>query len=89
MRCFPYAFDAYWLPRSAWRMRPWAGRCWTAEFYFRHVGDWRDDPGGAPDAAASRPFYRVLKANWRLEHVGGRFVIRRYELVTARNILPI
>ncbi len=62
---------------------------WAAEFYFRHVGDWRDDPGSDPDAAANRPFNRVLKANWRLEHVGGRFVIRRYELVTAKNILPI
>ena len=62
---------------------------WTAEFYFRHVGHWRDDPGSAPDAAAGRPFYRVLKANCRLEHVGVHFVIRRYELVTAKNILPI
>ena len=62
---------------------------WTAEFYFGHVGDWRDNPAPAFEPAASRPFYRVLKANWRIEHAGGRFIIRRYELVTAKNILPI
>ena len=62
---------------------------WTVEFYFRDVGNWRDEPCSAPDAAAGRPFYPVLKANWRLEHDDGRFVIRRYELVTAEDILPI
>ena len=58
---------------------------WTLQFAFRHVGEWRDDP----DAEAVRPFNRVLRADWRVEHDGRRFVIRRYELATAQTILAI
>ena len=58
---------------------------WTAEFFFPHVGEWLDKPGEGP----GRPFNRVLRATWRLEHVDGRFVIRRYELATAHTVLAI
>ena len=57
---------------------------WTAEFFFRHVGDWHDtaaDPG--------RDFNRVLRAHWQVEHDSGHFVIRRYELAIAQNIIPL
>ncbi len=57
---------------------------WAAEFFFRHTGEWRDVADGPV-----RPFNRVLRATWRLEHAGGRFVIRRYELATAQTALAI
>lgn len=58
---------------------------WTAEFCFRHVGEWRDDP----DAYRGRPFNRVLGANWRVEHDGENFVIRRYALALAQDVIPL
>lgn len=57
---------------------------WTAEFLFRHVGEWRDERDGPV-----RPFNRVLRATWRLEHDGERFLIRRYELTTVQTSLAI
>ena len=58
---------------------------WTAEFHFRHVGEWIDDPA----TGGTRPFNRVMSANWRLEHDGRRFGIRRYELALAQNVIAI
>ena len=57
---------------------------WAVRLLFRHVGEWRDDPDGEV-----RPFNRLLRADWRVEHRGGRFVIRRYELATERDVIPI
>ena len=58
---------------------------WAAELFFRHVGEWRD----ARDSKTVRPFNRVLRAHWRVEHDGERFVIRRYRLVTSHNSIPL
>lgn len=58
---------------------------WQAEFFFRHVGEWRD----SQDSKAVRPFNRVLRAHWRVEHNGERFIIRRYELSIAQNAIPL
>lgn len=53
---------------------------WTADFDFRHVGE-----AGDP----RRQFNRVLHANWSVEHDGDRFVIRRYELTLAQDVIPL
>ena len=34
-----------------------------------------------------RYFNRLIQANWRVEHDGQRFIIRRYELTTAQTLL--
>ncbi len=57
---------------------------WTADFFFIHVGEWRD---AAQDAG--RSFNRVLHGIWRVEHTGDHFVIRRYELAIAQNTIPL
>ncbi|WP_462266899.1 hypothetical protein [Mucilaginibacter sp.] len=36
----------------------------------------------------SRPFNQIIRANWNLEHSGGKFIIRRYELSMPQNIIP-
>lgn len=61
---------------------------WIAEFYFRHVGEYRDKPAGDSDNAG-RPFNRVLRATWRVEHDGERFIIRRYELANVQDVIPL
>ena len=61
---------------------------WAIEFYFRHVGEFHDKPLSDPDTGPGRPFNRVLRANWRVEHNGETFIIRRYELAIAQNIIP-
>ena len=58
---------------------------WALEFFFRHVGEYLDDPG----SSSSRLFNRVLHATWKLEHNGSDFLIRRYDLTVAKNTLPI
>ena len=58
---------------------------WGVEFFFRHVGEYLD----TPNTEAKRCFDRLLHANWRLEHDGRRFIIRRYDLTIARNVLPL
>lgn len=58
---------------------------WALEFFFRHVGEWLDDP----DSSTGRMFNRVLHATWKLEHTGSDFLIRRYNLTIAQNSLPI
>ena len=63
---------------------------WTAEFFVRHVGEWHEQPPHADadaDAAPGRYFNRLIRANWRVEHDGQRFIIRRYELATAQTLL--
>lgn len=62
---------------------------WMAEFYFRHVGDWHDTPIGNSSGGEGRHFNRVLRANWRVEHDGESFVIRRYELANVQDVLPL
>lgn len=53
---------------------------WSLDFDFRHVGE---------AGEARRPFNRVLHASWRVEHDGDRFTIRRYELTTAQEVIPL
>lgn len=61
---------------------------WTAGFFFRHVGEWHDQPLSEESATApGRPFNRVLRATWRVEHTGQHFLIRRYELTTVQTVL--
>ena len=62
---------------------------WVAEFYFRHVGEWHDLPLSDPATGPGRHFNRVLRANWRVEHDGDKFIIRRYELAIAQDVLPL
>lgn len=62
---------------------------WGLEFFFRHVGTWHDTPlTQAPDGPG-RDFNRVLRATWRLEHTGEDFLIRRYQLDTAHDVIPL
>ncbi len=53
---------------------------WALDFDFRHVGE---------AGTERQPFNRVLHASWRVEHDGSRFVIRRYELSTAQDVIPL
>ncbi len=58
---------------------------WAAEFFFRHVGEWRD----GRDSEAVRSFNRVLHCHWLVEHNGEHFLIRRYDLTIAQNVIPL
>lgn len=51
---------------------------WTVEFFVQHVGEWHDIPIGDPNASSGRPFNRIIRVHWRLEHDGKNFIIRRY-----------
>ena len=68
---------------------------WTVEFFFRHVGEYRDVPlsssagGDRSTAAEGRLFNRVMRAVWKLEHDGSDFVIRRYRLTVEQDVLPV
>lgn len=62
---------------------------WTAEFFFRHVGEWREVALSEDPSAEGRHFNRVLRANWRVEHGGEGFVIRRYELTNVQDVIPL
>lgn len=57
---------------------------WTAEFQFRHVGQWQDSP-----QARRRLFNRVLAATWHVVADRDRFVIHRYELVVDQDVIPL
>lgn len=61
---------------------------WTAEFFIRHVGEWHDIPISDSNTGPGRPFNRIIRVNWNLEHNGERFIIRRYELSMVQNIIP-
>lgn len=60
---------------------------WSAEFYIRHVGVWHEIPIDDPNTGSGQPFNRIIRVNWTLEHNGKTFLIRRYELSMAQNIL--
>ena len=62
---------------------------WTLEFFFRHVGEYHDVPISDPSSGNGRLFNRVLRATWRLEHDGEAFIIRRYDLTIAKDVLPV
>lgn len=53
---------------------------WATEFFIRHVGEWHDIPLNDANTGQGRPFNRIIRANWKLEHNGEKFTIRRYEL---------
>ena len=61
---------------------------WATEFFIRHVGEWHEIPFNDTDNGLGRPFNRIIRANWKLEHNGEKFIIRRYELSMAQNIIP-
>ena len=61
---------------------------WTAEFFIHHVGEWHDIPVSDSNTGPGRPFSRIIRANWKLEHNGEKFIIRRYELSMVQNIIP-
>ena len=61
---------------------------WTAEFFIRHVGEWHDKPLGDDNTGPGHPFNRIIRVNWKLEHNGDKFIIRRYELSMVQNIIP-
>ncbi len=61
---------------------------WTAEFFIRHIGEWHDKPLNDDNTGPGRPFNRIIRANWKLEHNSERFIIRRYELSMVQNIIP-
>ena len=62
---------------------------WTAEFFFRHVGEYHDVALSDPDTGDGRLFNRVLRAVWKVEHTGSKFLIRRYDLTIAEDVLPV
>ena len=66
---------------------------WAAEFFIRHVGEWHDKPLhdkplNDESTGTGRPFNRIIRANWKIEHDGVKFIIRRYELAMLHNIIP-
>lgn len=62
---------------------------WGVEFFFRHVGEWVDTPQDGAAEGKRRGFNRILHANWQVEHKGHKYIIRRYTLAIAQNIIPI
>ena len=62
---------------------------WTVDFFFRHVGEMHDVPLSQDPHGPGRIFNRVLRATWSLEHDGDDFLIRRYELAVAQNVIPL
>lgn len=60
---------------------------WLAEFYIRHVGEWHDIPIDDRTTEPGRPFNRLIRVNWTLEHNGKIFIIRRYELAMAQDVI--